>query len=169
MRSEKDCKPHERFLMFPATVSREIYLSDLQEHINVEEVRAFSERIETENEIAVYSSYAYADIPIPKKFDIIFEYENPDNYIETEFEITHVLLSLAGFHFLEGIGHGHRHICILKFKNKIPTILNKINDISEHLKNRDFKNAKELCICQSVDFEPIRHYLKNKFMENTEG
>ena len=30
MISEKDCKPHERFLMFPATISRKLYLSDLR-------------------------------------------------------------------------------------------------------------------------------------------
>jgi hypothetical protein len=169
MTSEKDCKPHKRFLMFPATISKELYLSDLSERINIEEAKAFRTRIESENEIAVYTLYAYGDIPIPKKFEIIFEYENPDNFIETDFSVTHVLLSIGGFHLIEEIGHGHKHVCILKFENEIPKIFNEIKDISKHFKDQYFKNAKMLCMCQKVDFEAIKYYLKNKFTENTEG
>jgi hypothetical protein len=169
MRSEKDCEPSERFLIFSATVTSEFYLSELKERINIEEARAFRNRIEAKNEIAVYSLYAYAEITIPKKFDIIFERENPNNFIETEIEVTNVLLSLAGFHIFEEIVHGHKHVCILKFKNEIPKILNLVNDISKCIKEGSFKSAKELCMCQKVDFESIRHYLKSEFNENTEG
>ena len=78
-------------------------------------------------------------------------------------------MSLVGFHLVEEIGQGHKHICILKFENEIPKIFNKIKDISNHFKDQDFKSAKMLCMCQKVDFEAIKYYLKIKFIENTEG
>jgi hypothetical protein len=44
--------------------------------------------VRQENEIAVFTLYSYAELPVPKKFDIIFQLDNPENYVNVEYELT---------------------------------------------------------------------------------
>lgn len=74
------------------------------------------------NEIAVLTMYAYADLEIPRYFNIIFDINNPDNYEETDFKI--IIAIMDGYAPFKTIGYGHKHVCILQFEKEIPSILN---------------------------------------------
>ena len=47
----------------------------------------------SKNEIAVLTMYAYADTCLPKQFDTIFQIDNGDKFIHSEFVITQAIIN----------------------------------------------------------------------------
>ncbi|MES1181719.1 MAG: hypothetical protein ABUL44_02895 [Flavobacterium sp.] len=103
------------------------------------------------NEIALLTLYAYADIIFLKKFDTIFQIDNPNNYTTTEFLIKHIVMDSRVA--LNEIAHGHKHILILEFSNAVPSIFNLLSEFKE---NEWLDNKIELGICSNVDFDAIK-------------
>ena len=160
MRTEEQTKPQERYLF------AEEYLSDkLLAIIRADCIRRGTDQtkgpayekyiswVRQDNEIAVYTLHAYADFSIPKKFDIIFNTENPDNCINIEFELTQSIFE-AGYPF-DSVYYMHKHICIFRFDQNIPDIFNllykreRVSDIAP-------KGQTMLGFCNSSDFDSIK-------------
>ena len=51
----------------------------------------------------------------------IFELNNPSNSIYTEFEVSQSIFD--GWYPTSEISHGHKHLCILNFKESIPELV----------------------------------------------
>jgi hypothetical protein len=122
------------------------------------EVESFLNRTKSINEIAVYTIYAYADFNIPRKYDILFDFDNVDDFVETSFTLEYSLINIAAYLYLnQTIEDGHKHVCILNFEKEVPMILRQLPDI------KGFENIeKRICFCQKSDFEAIKDNLKNK-------
>ena len=74
----------------------------------------------TENEMAVFTLYAYADLSIPKSFDCIFRIDNPRAFVNVSCQLTQSIWEVWAP--LGSIDHGHKHLVILEFENKVPDI-----------------------------------------------
>lgn len=104
-----------------------------------------------DNEFAVLTMYAYEDIQLPKKFDILFQIDRPNNFIHQDFAITQAVFN--GWTPLSQISKGHKHICIVEFYNDIPDIVNSIPFFG---KKETLKNGFQLGFCDRNDFESIK-------------
>jgi hypothetical protein len=106
-----------------------------------------------ENEAAVFTTYAYADFSIPKHFDCIFNYDNPEIYLQINFVLTQSIWE--GWYPIDYVDHGHKHLCVLTFENKIPDILNKLHCETEKYSNWTWDAKKVLGLCQMTDMQSI--------------
>lgn len=112
-----------------------------------------------DNEIAVFTLYAYADFAIPKKFDIIFQTAIPDNYITTEYELTQSIHE-AWFP-LDSVDHGHKHLCIFRFDGEVPGIFNLLHKANEKFSTSPKRQFK-LGFCNSQDFADIKRVIERR-------
>lgn len=95
MRTEEQCIPSERFLFADEYFSDKavaIWQSECIKRCKDKQKEEAYERyinwVRKENEIAVFTLYAYADFDIPKKFDIIFYLDNPSEFLKIDYELT---------------------------------------------------------------------------------
>jgi hypothetical protein len=80
-----------------------------------------------ENEALIFTLYTYADLAIPKSFEIIFRYEHPEQFIEAPFTITQVMFNT--WVPFDSISHGHKHVCVLSFHDKPPAWLQELPEL----------------------------------------
>ena len=109
------------------------------------------------NEIVVLTMYAFGDVELPKQYDIVFQIDDVDNYIDINYTIR--LAIFDGWHSVSEIGYGHKHILILEFESSIPHIFNLLSDFDD---KKPDKNNKEIGFCSRTDFESIKEKLKVK-------
>jgi hypothetical protein len=117
---------------------------------------AFIEWKKKPNEIIVLTMYAYADMLLPKQYDILFQIDNPDNYIIGSFVINQAIFN--GLSPVSQIDHGHKHIVVIEFPEKIPEIFNLLPAFEEKFES----NTPELGFCSQVNFESIKKLLTHK-------
>ena len=110
-----------------------------------------------DNEIVVLTMYAYDDILLPKKYDIVFEIEKPDNFVNCNFTIMQAIFN--GWTPLNQISNGHKHICILQFDKEICNIFSSLTSFDNREKQQ---NNFQLGFCDSNDFEAIRNKLQTR-------
>jgi hypothetical protein len=103
----------------------------------------------TERELVVLTMYAYDDIQLPKKFDIVFQIENSDNFIQVDFTITQAIIN--GWTPLNQISRGHRHICVIEFYYDIPAIFQSVP-----LFDKTLQSGVQLGFCDKTNFENIK-------------
>ncbi len=115
--------------------------------------KSFIEWENTANEIAVFTSYAYADLDIPKHFDTVFDISDPDNYDKVDYEL--ILPILNGYAPFNGISHGHKHVCVLKFEKSIPSIFDLLIPYQQDWP----KHQISLGFCLNDDFLSIKQRL----------
>lgn len=166
MYDEKNIEPCHKYLIGLGLVTDDLIKKgctnnsfyEKQSEAYKSEVESFLNRTKSINEIAIYTSYAYADFNIPRKYDILFDFDNVDDFVEMPFTLEYSLINIAAFFYLnQTIGHGHKHVCILNFEKEVPVILTQLPDI------KGFENIeKRICFCQKSDFEAIKDSLKNK-------
>jgi hypothetical protein len=159
MHSEEQCKLSERYLYTDA------YWSDEAIEIWQKEcIKRFAEREKDsyyykyinwkrrENEIAVFTMYAYADFTIPKYFDCIFHIDNPDFFLNVGFQLTQSIWE--GWAPIGNIEHGHKHLVVLEFIDKVPDIFNTL-----YLEKNKFSGVPyphfALGLCQFSDLPEI--------------
>ncbi|MES2773718.1 MAG: hypothetical protein V4722_06015 [Bacteroidota bacterium] len=106
-----------------------------------------------EKELAVFTTYAYADFDIPKQFDCIFNYDNAAIYSHTKFTLTQSIYE--GWYPLDSIEHGHKHLCILTFEYEIPDILKRLPYETEKHITYKWDEKKVLGLCQMADIQSI--------------
>src|SRR5687767_14094231 len=99
MRKEEVCKPEERFLFTDEIFSDELVavvkngcLQNPRRHRAQGSVDdRFINWTRKDNEIALFTLYAYADLELPKQFDCIFRLDAPSTFIVAKFKLTHSL------------------------------------------------------------------------------
>lgn len=166
MQTEEQCKPNQRFLF------AEEYFSDKAIAIWQTECikrckdkpkgQAYEKYINwtrKENEIAVFTLYAYADFVIPKKFDIIFHLDNPRDFIKIDYKLTQSIHE-AWFP-LDTVDDGHKHLCVFSFDKAIPEILNTLHKRDDNFSTSP-KGQKLLGFCNSKDFDEIKTRLEKE-------
>ncbi len=162
MRSEQECKPQERYLFAEEIFSDESVAIWQRECISRAESRKMDKGDSYEkfinwkrqnNEIALFTLYAYADFTIPKRFNCIFDLDNPKRFVITNFVLTQSIYE--GWFPIDSIEHGHKHTCIFEFKELIPEIIKELHVATGKFSNVPKKTLR-LGICQENDFEEIR-------------
>ena len=158
MQTEQQCKPEHRYLFSDAYFSGKavaIWQSECIKRWQLPKDQFYDKYINwvgSENEIAVFTLYAYADFSIPKKFDIIFELANPKKFLQINYELEQSIHEAWAPQ--DNVGHGHKHLCIFRFDNEVPGIFNIL-----HKKEAKFstvpKGQKSLGFCNSDDFDAI--------------
>jgi hypothetical protein len=173
MRSEEDCPQNRRYLFC------DTYLSDKGIELSQNDtIKRFVNRDKDEfyqkyttwkresNEIIVFTMYAYADLKLNKKFDCIFNYDNPDEFVFEEFILTQSIYE--GWAPTETVDDGHKHLLVFRFENDIPKILFKLHK-EETLKDSRPETYTKLGFCNQNNFEAIAdnvkkyHLLKAKY------
>lgn len=169
MRTEAECHPQERFLFTdeafsPASMS--IWQRECQRRVEMqglEKGEAFKRFIsweESSNEIALFTLYAYADFDVPKSFSCIFDLDNSENVVFTEFQLTQSIYE--GWLPIESIEHGHKHLCIFKFEKEVPAMIQQLH-VAQNKFSDVPKGSVKLGICDQADFSEIkkrRDYVK---------
>lgn len=113
--------------------------------------------VRRENEVAVFTLYAYADLTIPKKLDCIFQLDNPQNNLRVNYVLTQCIWE--AWVPLHGLDHGHKHLCVFEFDQKVPGILNLLHRQEGKFSTVPLKQTK-LGFCQSADFPAITEELE---------
>jgi len=160
MLKEELCKPSEKFLQAVIVFSDKTIKAWKEETVKRCEDKEkgiayekFLNWTRQENEIAVFTTYAYADFAIPKKFDCIFTNANAEVYVQAKFELTQSIFE--GWYPSDFIEHGHKHLCILTFENQIPDIIKKLHYETEKYSNWVWDASKVLGLCQTTDIQSI--------------
>lgn len=161
MLPENKSSPASRFLHVDSIFSnvsvarlRETVISRWQEKYDAYKP-AFEQFLQwkpADNEVVVFTMYAYADIELPKQFDCIFELENPTNVVQADLTIP--LAVYEGWLPMLGIEHGCKHACILRFKHQVPSLLDLLPEEEQHRHNYRLK-PKMLGICNYQNYEEI--------------
>jgi len=110
-----------------------------------------------ENEVALFSLYAYADLNIPKTFSCIFNYRKPEEHIQTKLTITQSIWE--GWFPLNTIDHGHKHLIIANFEKEVPEIIFELHEEKEKFSSVP-KESLLLGICQIENHNKIKNYLE---------
>jgi hypothetical protein len=183
LKTEEQCKPSERYLFADAYFADNaisFWKSECIRRCNDKPKGQAYERFinwqRNENEIAVFTLYAYADFSIPKSFDTIFQTDKPDNFIKTNYELIQSIHE--AWLPLDTVDDGHKHLCIFRFDNKIPDILYLLHEENEKISTAS-KGQKKLGFCNSKDFEYIQRRTEktlnlkvqygNKWWEHDDG
>jgi len=159
MQTEGQCEPSQRFL-FADTYFSDNAISIWQSECikrcknkeNREVYESYINWARNENEIAVFTLYAYADFDIAKKFDIIFRLDNPKEFTRIDYELTQSIHE-AWFP-IDTINHGHKHLCIFSFDKSIPDILYTLHKEEEKFSTSP-EGQKLLGFCSFKDFDAI--------------
>ncbi|WP_218001757.1 hypothetical protein [Paraburkholderia acidipaludis] len=130
MRPESDVPLRERVLVVEgrASASALFYVRG-----------AFPKELPANSEI-LFISFAYADIPIGQVFDIAFPTDIPQSVTKTHCEIVAVTQQYATP--LDEIPHGWKTICLVKFEEDIPGIIESLPMVNGWYENR---NTVSLC------------------------
>lgn len=174
MQSEQQCKPSARFLISDEYFSDNAIVQLQSDTVKRCETRekniAYEQYIRWKpqaNEIAVFTLYAYADIQIPKKFDIIFSLDNPNQFIKIDFELTQCVYE--GWYPMNTIADGHKHLCVLSFDKSVPDILFTLQRGESRFSTYS-SGRKFLGLCNSPDFTEIANGIKkNTALKRTYG
>lgn len=103
-----------------------------------------------ENEVAVFSLYACADIPVPAMWDCIFDMNDPERYCHVSFTITQAVWE--GWCPSDVIGDGHKHLLILSFNGQPPEILRELREgKAKYVKEQEVR----LGLCRLEDLPHI--------------
>lgn len=113
--------------------------------------------IRQENELAVFTLYAYADLAVPMRFNTIFDLGNPDNFHQEEFELTQSIWEA----WLPGdvILSGHKHLCVFRFRGQVPPILHLLHAQQGKFCDSPVGQAR-FGFCNSQDFGAIAQEIK---------
>ncbi len=163
MRTEEQCDPSERFLLADSYFSDQAIAIWKEECVlrcasrpKGEIYDQFIQWQRKENEIGIFTSYAYADFKLPKKFNLIFDFKNPLRSFEIPYELN--LCVFEAWFPTSEINHGHKHLCVFEFEGAVPRILFELQ--KQEGKFASVENHKTvLGFCYSGDFIEIKKQL----------
>ncbi|HEX8658284.1 MAG TPA: hypothetical protein VF690_12150 [Hymenobacter sp.] len=128
MRTEAACPPADRYLVAQDSFSDaavNIWQQECRQRrhgrAKSAEYEAFVQWKRQPNEIAVFTLYAYADLPVPTAFDCVFRVKDPQDHVLTRFELTQSVWE-AWWPFAT-VAHGHKHLCVFSFAQGVPAML----------------------------------------------
>lgn len=165
MHAEADKDPAERYLICKSFFSDKL-IARVKEDVKTfmskrdkdDLYYQFIDWQKQENELLVFTTYAYADIPLPKSFDTVFDVANLENVVTCNLAITQVVFN--GWAAMDEISCGHKHIAVLRFEDKIPAIFGLLPQF-----DKDEPNKSTLGFCSEKDFIFIKDNIKNRASE----
>jgi hypothetical protein len=144
---------NERYLMITTILSEqlveEMYFKLIPESLRILKQRGISvESFETDairdrnlkNAFTCFTLYAYADIPIGTKFDVLFDAKRAGHFNTMPMILKQIVLLLVDFYPQNSIGCGHKHFCTFDCPDGVPELI---------LKAPKLTNWNEL----SIDFQ----------------
>ena len=159
MLKEEECSPNSRYLRtdrYFSESSIKVWQEQCIQRCREREKGAAYEKFinwkRQENQIAVFTLYAYADFNIPKWFDCIFQLENPKNNLKIKYELTQSVFE--GWYPIDSVEHGHKHLCIFSFEEDVPEIVNFLYKDEGQFSTP--LGQSSLGFCNSNDFEAIK-------------
>lgn len=112
-----------------------------------------------ENEIMVYTLYAYADLAVPKSFDIIFRLDNPKEFVQVDYVLTQSIFEAC--YPYDMIDNGHKHLCVFSFEKALPDILKTMFKDDCRLSVMP-KDQEFLGFCRSENFDAITETIEKR-------
>ena len=136
MRSEDETPIYQRFFMIMGRLAPSL-IKELDDHVVPDGIRRLRERgpldpavearlhayvqRDRSRDVAFYTSYAYADIPLGRKYPVIWNKNDPSDCLAVDCELEHALFK--GWFPVDAIGHGHPHILFLRFTGDTPNCI----------------------------------------------
>ena len=133
-------------------------LSDVEFEKLKQEFNSFLKEKDNENLLSVGISYCYANVVLPKTYDIIFDTRDLTNFWEQKAIIRYAFNYRTLFH--TDLWRGHHSHCFIEIIGNIP-------DIFEELPTNDGGRSlhKGIGLCTKYDWQ----YIKNKWQRTTGG
>lgn len=165
MLAELNCESSLRYLNTDVKFGKEM-LSEWQEECGRrmtgkpkdQAYKSFMAWKEKQDEIALFTYYAYADLNIPKTYNCIFDLDHPENKTVTPFTIIQSVWE--GWLPVPYIEHGYKHLLIVKFEEEVPNIVNEL--YQEEAKYSSVPKASlRLGICDLADFVSIQERINH--------
>lgn len=107
----------------------------------------------TENHFRVGIDCSYANIELPKKYDIIFDLERVENYSETQ-TIIHNAKNAGKWHW--DLYLGHHSECIIEILGEIPKLFANVENFESSK-----TNYRRIGICNKENWEIIKRWKTN--------
>ena len=96
MQTEAQCPPTGRFLLADELLTdraiRFIQAECVRRNRGKEATAAYQQFtgwVRQANQVALFTLYAYADLAVPKKYDCLFNYNNPAQFVRAACELTY--------------------------------------------------------------------------------
>jgi hypothetical protein len=139
MRSEENTPPEERYLGIEGRASTKA----------LGLVRPGLPALFPINSEVLFVTFAYADLPLGKRFEIVFPRNRPENGARCE---SRVLAATQQFiHPFTEIPHGWKTICLVQFPEGIPDFIRKLPAVDAWYQNKDW-----IGICDRVTWDLLR-------------
>ena len=128
----------QRFLFFKGKVSKRVKLpkSGLHDY-------------DLPNAELLFVGYAYADIPLGKKFEVVFPKDRPEAGLLRESQIIAVTQQFDVP--LEVIPHGWKTICVVQFPQGVPELVSNLPVVEDWFAYNDY-----VCVCGVETWEAIK-------------
>lgn len=166
MQTEAECPPNDKFLLADELLTdraiRFIQAECVRRNRGREATTAYQQFagwVRQANQVALFTLYAYADLALPKKYDCLFNYDDPAQFVRVAYELTHSIWE--GWLPLDQIEHGHKHICVLTFPDQISDIVHLLYQEDGDFTSQLFHKFK-MGLCDFTDFDAITRALTRR-------
>lgn len=139
MRTESSVQVEERFLWFEGKVSPEA----------MGHVRAGLPTVWPPHTEVLFVGFAYADLPLDKRFDAVFPRDRPREGVQCECRII-AATHQWGKPLLE-IPHGWKTICVVEFPNGTPELIRQLPVVNGWHQNGDW-----VCVTNDATWEKLK-------------
>ena len=161
---ELDIEPSNRFAIVNGLLPFDMYdeskvldrnryenISD-EEFLNLnQEFKSIIDKVNNENILSVDLNYAYANVLLPKAYDIIFDVKNPKKFWKKKTIIKCAFNYRDIFHM--ELWRGHSSQCLIEIIGEIPEIINELTDVT--IKGNKYHSG--IGFCTEYDW----NYIKN--------
>jgi hypothetical protein len=111
--------------------------------------------------VVCFVGFSYADLAIPKQYDVVFNVDDPSQCCETETRIIRVTQQL-GKPFDE-IPHGWKTICVVEFPSGMPSLVAKMPTVDSW-----YKSEVRVGLCEKHVWEAVAAGLKSRDLPHTD-
>ena len=98
---------------------------------------------------ALFVGFAYADLPLPKRFDFVFLRGRPQEGVPCECRVT-AATQQFGIELPE-VPHGWKTICIVHFPTGVPELVRQLPTVDDW-----YENEPWVCICDDATREHLQ-------------
>lgn len=158
MLNEEQCPPHGRYLSAEIYVSPQLisrWKQDCAKRMaGKNKTPAYDTYLQWAygpHEAALFTFYAYADLPVPKSFDCIFHISHPEIYVRIPYILTQSIWE--GWMPVDFVEHGHKHLCIFSFPQGVPDIIRQLPPEESYRSDADA--GIRLGLCEFRDLQAI--------------
>jgi hypothetical protein len=104
------------------------------------------------NQVVLFTPYAYADLAVPRKYDCLFNYDDPAQFVRVGYELTQSIWE--GWLPLDQVELGYKHLCVLTFPDRVPDMLHRLYPEEGGFASQGFHPFR-VGLCDFTDFDAI--------------